>query len=136
MKYLYKLILLASAMLAAPAFAAGPSYEDTVAYLQAKLSGNLVEKSRCQFELGGDIFNAGFLNSIPGMSGYVSDRKSYYAEFKCSDQKKCIKSNKLSELVDYMIFFSPSVKDSKQLSSAVGSLIVLCGGKKISDDLF
>lgn len=111
-------------MLSAGAHADGPDYEGTVAYVQSRVSGALIEQKRCVFSSKPPaaqlehVFDASKLEIVPSVI------KASEVHFDCAKGAQCV-SHGAKEKKTVVNF---SVNDDAQgVAIALSRLIEMCG---------
>jgi len=129
-KYAHIVYFLFCTMAAAPAFASEPSYEETVAFIEANVARAFVERSHCNFIYGDNLrFSVQSLNPIPK----VSIRN---VVFMCAQSKLCIDPRNSDKLAAQVGIEVRDAKNASKVTKAMAHLIGLCGGSKVKTDLF
>ncbi|MEQ1743563.1 MAG: hypothetical protein ABL869_13815 [Candidatus Nitrotoga sp.] len=143
MKYIvgHSIIIALITVLIPTAAAEGPSYADTVAWIQARTPNSFIETSRCNFRAAARYqayrtFNAGSLSSSIGRHDSGEDLN---ITSNCAKGDECVALNFQSGKGRETLLFSTlylEYKPGYDLAKAFSHLTVLCGAKQDKDDLF
>jgi hypothetical protein len=119
--------------ISAPSFAADstePSYEDTIAFIQASASYHFVERNHCEF-----IYRDNYRFSAKSLNP-VSSVTNWSVVFRCAQDKPCIDPRSSSKLAKQLVIDVKDINIANKVSKAMSHLIGLCGGSRVKSDLF
>ncbi|MEQ1743561.1 MAG: hypothetical protein ABL869_13805 [Candidatus Nitrotoga sp.] len=131
MKYFFGALIVATLLTKTVAAEEGPSYADTLSWIQERTNYNFLETSHCNLKRSvGDIsFDVGKLSSVIGIEDDGTSLVTVY----CANGSGCIKAdgeNRKQKAIWYRSVTAPV------FAKALSHLIVLCGGKKDKAELF
>jgi hypothetical protein len=107
------------------------SYDDTVHYIQARIDGQLEEKSRCQFLYeGNEMFNAA--NLSPHVSWTGCGQFGCGGSINCADGARCVSAGGRAD----WFFLIKADTDKSKMEKALLHLLDLCGVRPAKPDLF
>jgi hypothetical protein len=113
--------------------AEGPSYEDTLLYIQNLVSG-LVERGHCSFWYAG---SSGYAETFRA-ADLLDQASTFYPggmQFNCAKGAACITFTTTGIPPGDMIIFRVS-QNLEKAAKAVEHLVDLCGGTRVKNDLF
>jgi tetratricopeptide (TPR) repeat protein len=114
-----------------------PSYDDTVHYIQERLSRGLKEVSRCNFVWDQGKYERRF--NVADFSPHVSWLGVNSASINCSNGAECVRTyNAFHQAItlDHWIWEIKDENDKSKMDKALLHLLVVCGVPPAKPDLF